>query len=87
MSPFASALYQICLEENSTTSVELIRNAAFAKLATGEVTTLVNTSLNGKSFSVNVSKPADVLFTDAGAAIAQFNGRVLKASEVDFSGI
>ena len=87
MSPFAYALFCICQEENSTTSVEQIRNAALAKLATGEVTTLVNTSLNGKSFSVNVSKSADVLFTDATAAIKAFNGGTIKASQIDFSGI
>ena len=87
MSPFSQALYAICIEENSTTSVELIRNAAFAKLATGEVKSMVNTSLNGKSYALNISKPADVLFTEATAAISAFNRGAYKASQIDLSGL
>lgn len=87
MSPLAQALYIICQEENSTTSVELIRNKAFEKLQSGEVKSIVSSSLNGKAFSVNVSKPADVLFTEATWAIRMFNRGIVTASEIDFSGI
>lgn len=84
---FVLALYQIAKEEGSTESLEAIRNLAFAKIAAGEVKTLVNSSLNGKSYSLNVSKAADVLFAEVSEAIRMFNtGRVTSTSP-DFSQI
>ena len=83
-SPFAQALYQICVEEGSTATIEGIRNLAFAKIQAGEVTTLVNSTLNGKSISVNVSKPADVLFAECSEAIRQYNNGIITSTTFDF---
>ncbi len=87
MNPFARALYDICLEEGNTSSIETIRNAAFVKIQGGEVKSLVSSSLNGKSFNFNISKPADELFAAASWAIRQFNNGVVKATSFDFSDI
>lgn len=87
MTPFVQALLQICVEENSTASIETIRNNAFGKLQSGEMKTLISSSLNGKSFSFNVSKPADQLFADCSEAIRLFQDGKMTATEVDFSSI
>lgn len=73
MNAFAQALYDICLEEQSTATIEAMRNAALAKIAAGEVKSLVSSSLNGKSFSSNVSLPADKVFENAAWAIREYN--------------
>lgn len=87
MSPIAEALYQICLEENSTSTIESIRNAALSKILGGEAKSLVSSSINGKSFSFSISKPADVLFAEASQAIIAFRGGRYTATEADFSQI
>lgn len=87
MSPFARALLEIAREENSTVSIEVIRNKAFEKLAGGEGKSLVSTSLNGKSFNYNINLPASDLFTAATWAIRQFHKGVITASSVDFSNL
>ena len=81
------AFYLIAEEEESTASLEVIRNAAFQKLQAGETKSLVSTSLNGKSFSYNVSQSADVLFTAISLAIRKYNRGVVASTEVDFSSI
>jgi len=87
MTPFASALYDICLEEGDTASIESIRNLAFQKIQKGEVKSIVSSSINGKSVNFNVSQPADKLFADASLAIRLFNkGRVV-VTQLDFSHI
>ena len=87
MSPFSEALYQICIEEGSTFTIELIRNKALAKLADGESTSLIATTVNGKSFSFRINKPADVLFQEATDAIQAYNVGIITASEIDFTSI
>lgn len=87
MSPIAEALYQICLEEGSTATVETIRNAALSKIMGGEAKSLLSSSINGKSFSFNISKSADQIFAEASQAIIAFNGGRYTATEADFSGI
>lgn len=87
MSPFSRALLSIIIEENSTISVERIRNAAFEKLASGEGKSLVSSSINGKSFSYNINMPASDLFTAADVAIRHFNKGVITATTVDFSNL
>ena len=84
MTAFAQALLAIAVEEGNTTSIEVIRNAAFARLATGETKSLIATTINGKSFNFNVSKPADELFTESTWAIQQFNSGVVVSSTFDF---
>jgi len=64
MTAFTYAVLEIANEEGSTVSLEAIRNKAFAKLQSGEAKTLITSSLNGKSFSYLISKPADALFTE-----------------------
>jgi hypothetical protein len=83
-SAFVQSLYQICLEENSTVTIEAIRNLALQKIAAGEVKTLVTSTLNGKSYSFNVSKAADILFSEASEAIRLFNNGVITVSQFDF---
>jgi hypothetical protein len=61
MSPFARALLDIAKEEGNTLSLETIRNAAYQKLAAGNVKALISTSVNSKSFTYNVSMPANEL--------------------------
>lgn len=85
MSPLAEALYAICVEEESTSTVEIIRNNALTKIMSGEVKTLVSSSINTKSFSFQVSKPADQLFAEASQAIIAYNGGRYAATEADFS--
>ena len=86
---FVLALYEIAREENSTESLEAIRNQAFAKLASGEAKSLVNSSLNGKSFGFTISKSADggfegasnystdrsTLYTQRSRRLVQISGR------------
>jgi hypothetical protein len=85
MSPLSEALLAICEEEGSTSTVETIRNAALTKIMSGEVKSLVSSSINTKSFSFQVSKPADQIFAEASQAIIAFNGGRYAASEADFS--
>lgn len=85
MNQFARALYDICLEEDSTASVEAIRNAALSKVANGEVKSLINSSLNSKSFSFNVSLAADKVLEAASWAIREYNRGTVTAIQFDFS--
>jgi hypothetical protein len=85
MSPLASALYQICLEEGNTSSIEAIRNLALQKIQAGEVKTIVSSSINGKSVNFNVSQPADKLFAEASIAIRLFNNGRVTVTQVDFT--
>jgi len=87
MSPLASALYDICLEEGTTASIESIRNFAFQKIQTGEVKSIVSSSINGKSVNFNISQPADKLFADTSLAIRLFNKGQVKVTQLDFSHI
>jgi len=73
MNPFAQALLDIAIEEGSTASLEALRNKAFLSMAGGDVKTLVSSSLNGKTATLQVSKAADVLFSEVSWAIRQFN--------------
>ena len=87
MTPFSEALHLICVEEESTATVETIRNKALQKLLAGEAKSLVSSSVNGKSFSFSISKPADAMFAEASAAIAAYRGERINATQADFSGI
>jgi len=87
MNQFAIALYQIAIEEGNTQSLEAIRNLALSKIAKGEVKSLVSSSLNSKSFNFNISKAADVLFTEVSWAIRKFNLGTITATEFDFSNL
>lgn len=84
MSPFAFACLEIAREEGNTTSLEEIRNQAFAKLATGEVKSLITTTLNGKSATFTLSKPADALFAEVSWAIKAFNRGIVTNTTFDF---
>lgn len=81
------ALFLVAQEEESTASLERIRNAAFQKLEKGEVKSLVSTSLNGKSYSYNLARPADELFAAVSLAIRKYNRGLITSTEVDFSNI
>lgn len=83
--PFAQALLEIACEEGNTTSLEEIRNQAFAKLQSGEVKSLITTSLNGKSATYTISQSADVLFTAVSWAIRQFHKGTITAVEWNFA--
>jgi hypothetical protein len=85
MNQFARALYDICLEEESTASVEAIRNSALSKVAGGEVKTLISSSLNSKSFNFNVSLPADKVLEASSWAIREYNRGTVTAIQFDFS--
>lgn len=85
MTSFVLALLQIAQEEGSTVTLEEMRNAALAKLAAGELKSLVSSTVNGKSFSFQINKPADILFQEASQAIKLYNQGVVTATEVDFS--
>ncbi len=85
MSPIAEAFYNICLEEGNSSTVETIRNAALNKIMGGEAKSLISSSVNGKSFSFNISKPADQLFAEASQAIIAYRGGRYTATEADFS--
>ena len=87
MSPLSEALLALCEEEESTTTVEAIRNAALTKLMGGEAKSLVSSSINTKSFSFQISKPADQLFAEASQAIIAYRGGRYAATEADFSSI
>lgn len=87
MSPFAYALLDIAKEEGNTASLEAIRNLCLTKIAAGEVKSIVNTSLNGKSFGFNVSKAADALFAEVSWAIRHYNRGTITAMQWDFSGL
>lgn len=87
MTSFCLALLEICKEEGNTSAVESIRNQAFTKITAGECKSLISSSINGKSFSFSISKSADVLFAEASEAIRMFNCGVVRATEIDFSGI
>ena len=82
---FVSALYQIATEEGNTETLEAIRNLALAKISAGEVKTLINSSLNSKSYSFSVSKPADVLFQEVSEAIRLYNNGIIETTSFNFS--
>ncbi len=83
MTEFVLALFEIAREEGNTASLETIRNQAFQKLQSGETKSLITSSLNGKSFSFNISKPADVLFTEVTQAIRLYNNGVITTTTFD----
>jgi hypothetical protein len=85
MSPFALACLQIANEEGNTESLEAIRNKAFESLSGGNAKAVTTTTINGKSFSYNISKPADVLFSEVSWAIKQFNIGVIRNTTFDFT--
>jgi len=85
MTTFAAGLLDIAIEEGNTATLEGIRNLCLAKFQVGENKSLINTSLNGKSFSYNISKPADVLFQEVAWAIRRFNRGTVNAMQWDFS--
>ena len=84
MDPIVYAFLSICNEEGNTATIEGIRNKAFQKILTGEVKTLITSSLNGKSYSFNVSKPADILFTQTSQAIRLYNKGIITSTTMDF---
>ena len=83
MTALVYALLEIANEEGNTASLETIRNAAFAKMQCGEAKTLITSSLNGKSFSYSLSKPADVLFTEVTQAIRLYNNGIITTTTFD----
>ena len=85
MNVFAEALYQIALEEGNTLTLEGIRNSALQMLQSGETKSLVSTTVNSKSFSFHISKPADVLFAEVSWAIRKFNNGIITGTIFDFS--
>jgi hypothetical protein len=85
--PLAEAFYTLCTEEQSTASIEALRNKAFAKLAAGEGKSLISSTLNGKSLSYQISTSATELFTAATYAIKRYNQGQITVIETDFSGI
>jgi len=87
MSPIAEALYNLAVEEGNTVTLEAIRNAALNKIMGGEAKSLVSSSVNGKSFSFSISKPADQIFSEASQAIIAFRGGRSSSGQPDFSGI
>lgn len=78
---------QIMAEDENSSAIETLRNNAFAKLTSGEAKSLVTSSVNSKSFTFQVSLPAEELFALASQAIRQFNGGIVRATEPDFSQI
>jgi len=85
MNPFAVALYQIALEEGNTLTLEPIRNTCLQTISQGNVKALINSSVNGKTFTFNISKPADVLFAEVSWAIRQFNTGNITNLRPDFT--
>jgi len=85
MSPFALALLDIANEEGNTQSLEAIRNKAFESLNAGNAKAITTTTINGKSFSYNISKPADVLFAEISWAIKKFNKGIITSTTFDFT--
>jgi len=85
MTSFILGLLQICEEEGNTASVEAIRNKAFEKMAAGEMKSLISSTINGKSFSFNLSMSADKLFAECSEAIRLFNSGIIRSTEPNFS--
>lgn len=83
----ADAFLLIIQEEESTESIETLRNTAFAKLQNGEGKTLVSSSLNGKSFSYQVHSSATEVFAASSFAIRKYNRGLIRSTETDFSKI
>lgn len=54
-------------------------------MGSGEVKSLINSSLNSKSFSFNISLPADKLFAEVSQAIRAYNTGLVTAIQFDFS--
>jgi hypothetical protein len=82
--PLSEAFYLICCEEQSTASIEAIRNKALAKIAEGEGKTLISSSLNGKAGAYQVSTPASDVFVAASHAIRRFNSGQVTVIETSF---
>ena len=82
---FAYALLEICNEEGNTASVEVLRNNAFNLMQAGQITTLVTSTLNGKTHSVQVNRPADEVFIAATKAIRLFNTGIITSTQFDFT--
>ena len=87
MTSFVYALLEIANEEGDTATLEGIRNNALKRILGGEVKTLVTSSLNGKSFSYNVSLSADLTFTQASQAIRLYNNGIITNTTFDWQWI
>ncbi len=85
MSPLANAFYAICLEEQSTGTIEVLRNDALAQVKNGSVKTLTSTSVNGKSLGFAVASSATDILIAAGQAIRRYNGQLIQATAPNFS--
>jgi hypothetical protein len=85
MSPFALACLQICHEEGNSLSIQRIRNEALQKLMSGEVKSLVTTTLNGKSATFTVPMSPDKVFAETSWAIRAYDRGVITNTTFDFS--
>lgn len=85
MNALAKSFLDICYEENSTVTIEEIRNNALSKLSKGELLTFTSSSLNGKSSTKTVSLSADKVLEAASWAIREFNRGTITAVSFDFS--
>jgi hypothetical protein len=87
MDSLATAFLYIIEEEQSTSSVETIRNKALEKIAAGEGKALVASSVNGKSFSFTLNTSAEKLFVACSAAIREYNNGLITTVVNDLSGL
>jgi len=86
MDAFVYALLEIANEEGNTVTLETLRNKALEKMLAGGgvVKTLISSSLNGKTYSYNLSKPSDVLFTQSSQAIRLYNKGIITNTTFDW---
>lgn len=82
-----TAFYQICLEEQSTATIEILRNDALAQVKYGSVKVITSTSVNGKSLGFSVSATPIDIITAATWAIRRYEGTLIQATAPDFSGL
>ena len=82
---FATALYDIAVEEGNTQTIEALRNKALQKISDGLGHAVIATAVNGKSVSFSISKPADQLFAEASYAIKKFNVGIITSTSFDFT--
>ena len=87
MDAFSTALLDLAREDGNTSRLETMRNMALTKIAGGDSRSLISSSVNGKSFSYQINKPADELFTASSSAIKAYWGDRHTSSGLDFSSI
>jgi len=69
---FIEGLIKICEEEGNSSTIQNLRNMAFAKLCENLGKEMISANVNGKGYNYNIYMSADKLISAASAAISEY---------------